>query len=935
MDSHVTAVPTVTVIIPCYNQACFLPEAVAGVIGQTYTNWELIIVDDGSTDETAAVAQQLIDQNPDRAIRLVSQANAGLATARNIAIGTARGRYILPLDADDTLDPTFLAVTTDCLDENAHIGIVYTDIQHFGTADDIWRCGEFTLDVEKDDNRIPYCALFRREVWATTGGYQTGIDGYEDWHFWLKCLLLGWRGERIPQPLFLYRKHGESLLSVANRRREELITRIRSLLPGLATPSPPLRKVLLITPCFRPMTGGCETIAENLGIHLLGHGYDVDVLTARHSARSSDRWRGMRVVEHSGPSTDRRQWSAYTHHCAELIEQGGYHAVIMLADPENWVLWSLEQVTASAASKVAVQLLINDDGYVRWHANKRFVDRIVKALCAAGRTVVPSARGPAARFCRDHGIDAAVVPNAAVIHQPTGDFRLARSIPSSMPLYLMPANLWPVKNHLGLMAQLRRMPGQWCLVMVGYPSLADTQYAARVRTAVGADPRFMLIDGLAARELAAAYTAADVILLPSIGEVSPVVLLEAMAWKKAWLATPHCGAAAGNAGGLVLPLPQFPLALQTLARRPDLALKLGAAGFRHWQQRFCWERVGAAWRTVIEGQSPSLPGEMPSDIASDHATVTREIRRSMIELATGHRDANDSWPGAGKRPSCSFCVITGGLKPAMLETTVKRLVAMQGPDDCIVIAGNVETDPRWTAVVLPEAAAAGQITVLRNAAARRSSGKILVFLDDDILLEPGWIDAVAQSLTSYDLVGTRLLNPDGTRHWDWAMKTGEEHRLLEYGIWHDAVYITGGLNAMRRIVWESTLWNESLMFGQGEDVDLSRRVLEAGFSIGFCSSATAIHSDPHYTQFGDVTIRMDLQSARDLIRWAGRMYKAGEPARARRLLDEVFRQFGGNWRALGRVAGICLKRGDLRYSLKALGGLLTARTYRVSRREQQ
>jgi glycosyltransferase involved in cell wall biosynthesis len=924
------ASPTVTVVIPCYNQACFLPDAVAGVMGQTHADWELVIVDDGSADETATVARQLMDRNPGHEIRLVRQANAGLANARNVGISAARGRYILPLDADDTLDPSFLDVTTAFLDENPHIGIVYTDIRHFGAADEIWPCGEFSLDVEKDDNRIPYCALFRREVWASTGGYVTGIDAYADWHFWLKCLLLGWRGERIPQPLFLYRKRGASMLSEANLRREELTHRMRSLLPGFGANSSPLPKVLLITPCFRPMTGGCETIAENLGIHLLKHGYDVDVLTAHDPKRSSSRWRGMRIVEHSGLPTNQRRWSAYTRHCAKLIEQGGYHGIVMLADPENWVLWSLEKVTRSAASKVVVQLLINDDGYARWHANKPFVDRVATGLRAAGRVIVPSTHGPAARFCHNHRIDAAVVPNAAVICRPTGDFRREWSIPSSIPLFLLPANLWPVKNHLGLMAQLTRMSGEWRLVMVGYPSSSHCEYAARVRTAVETDSWFMLVEGLAARELAAAYAAADVVLLPSTGEVSPVVLLEAMAWKKPWIATPHCGAAAGNAGGLVLPVAQFPLALQALMQRPDLALKLGEVGFRHWEQQFCWGKVGEAWRAVVEGKSPSLPVEMPLDIAADNANVTREIHRTVIELATGHRVVDGPWSKAGGRPSVSFCVITNGLKPLILEATVGRLVAMKGSEDRIIVAGAVASDPRWTAVVLPEAAAAGKITLLRNAAARRSSGEVLVFLDDDILLEPGWMEAVARSLVSCDLVGTRLLNPDGTRHWDWTMKTGKEHRLLDYGTWHDAAYLTGGLIAMRRFVWETTPWNESLTFGQQEDVELSRRVMKAGFSIGFCASATAIHNDPHYIQFGNATVRMDLQSARDMTRWASRMYKVGERARARRLLDEVFNKFGRDWLALGRMAGICMKRGDPVYVMKALGGLNPSWTCRVS-----
>ena len=100
--------PTVSVIIPCYNQAHFLPEAVESVVSQTFTSWECIIVNDGSPDKTNEVAQQLIAKYPNKIIRLLEKLNGGLADARNAGITISQGIYWLPLDADDALAATFL-----------------------------------------------------------------------------------------------------------------------------------------------------------------------------------------------------------------------------------------------------------------------------------------------------------------------------------------------------------------------------------------------------------------------------------------------------------------------------------------------------------------------------------------------------------------------------------------------------------------------------------------------------------------------------------------------------------------------------------------------------------------------------------------------------------------------------------------------------------
>lgn len=128
--------PVVSVVIPCHDYARYLPEAVSSVLAQTFRDWELVIVDDGSTDNTVEVTQALIGRHPDRRIRLVQQSNAGVSAARNTGIEASTGRYILPLDADDVIAATMLEKTVGVLDSDPGIAIASTDVFTF-TDDDL------------------------------------------------------------------------------------------------------------------------------------------------------------------------------------------------------------------------------------------------------------------------------------------------------------------------------------------------------------------------------------------------------------------------------------------------------------------------------------------------------------------------------------------------------------------------------------------------------------------------------------------------------------------------------------------------------------------------------------------------------------------------------------------------------------------------------
>jgi glycosyltransferase involved in cell wall biosynthesis len=229
--------PQVSVIIPCYNHGRYLPEALASVVAQTFDDWELIIVDDGSTDDSAAVAEQLIARNADRRMRLLRQANQGLSASRNNGIRHARGTYILPLDADDQIEPDMLAATLPVLERRPEVGFVYTDVQMFGEENRIWSGGSYSLDKLRFDCPMVPITLFRTSAWAAAEGFRDNLfpPGYEDWDFWLSLAAAGWQGEHIARPLVRYRRSNGSMLAKARLHDLELRAQIVLNNPSLYT----------------------------------------------------------------------------------------------------------------------------------------------------------------------------------------------------------------------------------------------------------------------------------------------------------------------------------------------------------------------------------------------------------------------------------------------------------------------------------------------------------------------------------------------------------------------------------------------------------------------------------------------------------------------------------------------------------------------------
>ncbi|WP_142785571.1 glycosyltransferase family 2 protein [Changchengzhania lutea] len=179
----------VSVIVPTYNQAEYINDALQSVLNQSFKNWECIIVDDGSTDNTAEIVKNWLSK--DNRFKYLYIENNGVSHARNKGIEQAKGCFILPLDADDCLGINYME---KCLTKirNPSVKIVYGKASFFGGKE-----GELLLRPPSLENLLKFncihCSgLFRKKDWEINKGYDENMTfGFEDWEFWINMLKKG------------------------------------------------------------------------------------------------------------------------------------------------------------------------------------------------------------------------------------------------------------------------------------------------------------------------------------------------------------------------------------------------------------------------------------------------------------------------------------------------------------------------------------------------------------------------------------------------------------------------------------------------------------------------------------------------------------------------------------------------------------------------
>ena len=214
--------PVVSIVVPCYKKAQYLSEALDSVLAQSYSVWECVIVNDGSPDNTEEIAMAYCQR--DARFHYLAQPNQGVSAARNNGIRLLQGKYILTLDADDWISPTYLEKAVSCLEESPEVKAVYSRCELFGSfGKREWVMPEYSYErFVMGDMAIVCSAVYRRTDFDHIGGYDESFQGYEDWDFWLSLLKKEDVVVRLDELLFHYRNDSSIISNMVSQNVKAL-----------------------------------------------------------------------------------------------------------------------------------------------------------------------------------------------------------------------------------------------------------------------------------------------------------------------------------------------------------------------------------------------------------------------------------------------------------------------------------------------------------------------------------------------------------------------------------------------------------------------------------------------------------------------------------------------------------------------------------------
>ena len=771
--------PMVTIVLPCYNYAKYLSGAVSSIAKQTYRDFDVIIVNDGSTDNTLEVARELLEKYRSRLnITLIDQENQGHPSAtRNTGYSFAKGKYYFALDADDMIKPEYVTRAIEMFEKYPDVDIVYPGYQAFGGSDWFHIPPDFDFDSLKYWDYIPYSAVLRREVYERVGGYDTSpsLRIMEDWDFWLRAYREGFKFKPIKEALLLYRTHRRSLHTsqknwpsfAASIRLNNLslfdefdIEWARRILDSAEIKPYEGKKILFIVDHFPPDVGGAEKFAMELGIEFARLGFLVDVATLSLN-RGFYYCNGLNIFEFEyevGPYVpdEKPEFDKLR----EFVEKGDYDLILIKGGIRNWAIWSLDEPEKYPTVFVP---MINKESVGFLNVDEKARKKLVERLKSAKSVISLTKSGHDAEFYRENDIPFNVIPNAVNFVSPTVDFRKEMGIPSDTKVLLCIASYYEVKNQLWLVESLRHVPGNWVLVTMG--RVMNQDYYHQILSEVRDDGRFLVLHQQSKGIVAAAMEQADLLLLPSQAEVFGRVVLEAMSHRLPWIASTNCaglkevkggnlaqleckvdeGAAAlstkrGEAvqGARALQSP-FVKELRSLLSDPTERERLGEEGYRQWKDSYQWNDFVGRYLDAA-GLEPD-PG-----CAVDLRRNTMDTEPAMpeyIELVRSEKR---------ERPLVSVILITCE-RPEQLKTAIRSVLdqiyenfeVMVVNDGGMDVSGIIKEFDDERIIYRRNKENLGP-AASRNAAISKARGKYIAYLDDDDIYYPTHLETLVDAL---------------------------------------------------------------------------------------------------------------------------------------------------------------------------------------------
>ena len=235
-----TASPRVSAVVTLYNYGHLVRQTLDSLVASTGVDFEIIVVDDHSTDDGRAAVARFVDRHDDVPVVLLgSDINRGLPAARNLGFEHARADRVMVMDADNLVYPNAMARLSRALDRDPAASFAYSSLEEFGVSAGVRSAMAWNVERLCEANYIDAQAMIRVDAWERHGGYRVGdelVFGWEDWELWLRFAAAGEYGVHVAQMLGRYRTQAESMISTTNLVADRMTAHLRELHPDLPWP---------------------------------------------------------------------------------------------------------------------------------------------------------------------------------------------------------------------------------------------------------------------------------------------------------------------------------------------------------------------------------------------------------------------------------------------------------------------------------------------------------------------------------------------------------------------------------------------------------------------------------------------------------------------------------------------------------------------------
>ncbi len=881
------AAPMVSAIISTYNSELFMRSCMEDLIGQTLFaagQLEIIVVDSCSPQNEKAIVEEFQQKFPN-IVYIRTKERETIFAAWNRALLVARGRLITYVCTDDPHRPDALEQMARALDANPQADVVYGDSYVTCEPNAGWGKAsikgrffwpDFDVRLLFDVCNMGPQPLWRRSVHDRFGPFDPDYRSAGDYEYWLRLAAAGCKMVHLPDVVGLYLERPDSVsLSDGNLNWRESEKARNRYWPVAWGPRPatkwyscekpvaslpgakPLR-VLIACDYFWPSVGGVELYVEDLGKNLQAAGCAVEVACRSLQERSATEHAGLKihqfecVNQHGFALTD-----AAATRLHKLLAGKKFDCVIVLSQPNNW-LAALVWTAKNAGLKVVFLPSINETDLNQWR-QQGLIDKMAGLLKVPGELVAVTEHGRDMQFINEAGRVATYIPHAVEQDADGQNFRRRAGLDPDLPLLVMVANFWPVKNHLELLNVLQRSQGDWQLAIIGHRIGHFGEYSDQVARQAALDPRVKLLGGLPRAVAASAIRDADLLLVPSKGEsAGPLVVLQAMSYGTAWIATPQCNAVADEAGGMVAELNKFPEAIRALLAAPAKRRELGQAGHEHWGRCFTWKQSIPAFLSILRGNGyvPNL--RMPADLREKNLAIQKEIAGSGGWNVTATQLPSSPAPTGGLLVSV---VIPTYNRSATLMLCLEALARQTVPVSQfeVIVSDDGSTDDTAARVEACHAPFALRYlrqknsgpAAARNRAIEQARGHYLFILNDDAVLEP---DAMALHLATHQnhlgekiAVLGRFSFPSTLTAAPFGYALEHSDLLFTYvhlkaGGKHDYnSFFTCNISLPRQAVLDAGLFDEIFTGPAAEDIELGYRLFQRGYEVVYEPRCVAWH----------------------------------------------------------------------------------------------